>query len=352
METNSIFKSHLSKNLYFVRGMAIVLVVIGHVIGHEKDVGMRQMYDSDIPFLTWLTEFIYTFHMPIFFILSGVSFATFSKKNTSLLSFLRSRFKSLLVPLLCWVPILLLFQSLSKGAHVSFLDLINSVIHPWFIFWFFHALFFASLLSFVFLEQLKSSALYFLVSVTLFILSFYWKEMEIYLYFNIFYAFGVFLASYLPKIHLTLKSLPSIIIFSILSLCAAMMLAINYFLEVDYNLFSKLVNGILGFVLMYTIAYEEDKEDQIKFSLKPLNPLLQSLKASFLYLGKISMTVYLLHIPFGSGTRVFLIKLFGITDPSIHFFLGCAAAILGPVVIYNFLHSRSRIFMYSIGEAK
>jgi fucose 4-O-acetylase-like acetyltransferase len=63
--------------------MAIVLVVIGHVIGHKKDVGMRQMYDSDIPFLTWLTEFIYTFHMPIFFILSGVSFATFSTKNTS-----------------------------------------------------------------------------------------------------------------------------------------------------------------------------------------------------------------------------------------------------------------------------
>jgi peptidoglycan/LPS O-acetylase OafA/YrhL len=64
------------------------------------------------------------------------------------------------------------------------------------------------------------------------------------------------------------------------------------------------------------------------------------------------MTVYLLHIPFGSGTRVFLIKVFKITDPSIHFVLGCAAAILGPVIIYNFLHLKSRIFMYSIGEAK
>jgi len=352
METNSIFKSHLSKNLYFVRGMAIVLVVIGHVIGNEKDAGMRQMYDSDIPFLTWLTEFIYTFHMPIFFIISGLSFATFSTKNTSLLSFLRSRFKRLVVPLLCWAPILLIFQSLSKGAHVSFLDIINSVIQPWFIFWFFHALFFASLLSFVFLEKLKSSGIYFLVSVTLFILSFYFKEMQIYWYFNIFYAFGVFLARYLPKIHFTLKILPSSIIFLILSLCAAMMLATNYSLGVDYNLFSKFVNGIIGFVLMYTIAYEEDKGDKINFFLKHLNSLLQSLKASFLYLGKISMTVYLLHIPFGSGTRVFLIKVFGITDPSIHFVLGCAAAILGPIVIYNFLHSRSRIFMYSIGEAK
>lgn len=352
METNSIFKSHLSKNLYFVRGMAIVLVVIGHVIGNEKDAGMRQMYDSDIPFLTWLAEFIYTFHMPIFFILSGVSFATFSNKNSRYLSFLNSKFKRLVVPLLCWAPILLIFQSLSKGVHFSFLDIINSVIQPWFIFWFFHALFFASVLSFIFLKKIKFPAIYFLASLILFILSFYLKEMEIYWYFNIFYAFGVFLAHYLPKIHFTLKSLPSIIIFLILSLCAAMMLAINYSLGVDYNLFSKFVNGIIGFVLMYTIAYEEDNEEQIKFSLKLLNPLLQSLKASFLYLGKISMTVYLLHIPFGSGTRVFLIKVFGITDPSIHFVLGCAAAILGPVVIYNFLHSRSRIFMYSIGEAK
>ncbi|MBD0389778.1 MAG: acyltransferase family protein, partial [Nostoc sp. C3-bin3] len=105
--------------------MAIVLVVIGHVIGNKRDAGILQMYDSDIPLLAGLTEFIYTFHMPIFFILSGVSFATFSKKNNSLLSFLNSKFKRLLVPLLCWAPILLIFQSLSKGVHVSFLDLIN-----------------------------------------------------------------------------------------------------------------------------------------------------------------------------------------------------------------------------------
>ena len=350
METNSSFKANVSQNLYFIRGIAIVFVVIGHVVGSEN-AGIRQLYDSDLPVLTWLTNFIYTFHMPIFFIISGVSFAIFSNKNTSYLKFLMSKFKRLFVPLLCWAPILLIFQSLSKGVHFSFLDLINSVIHPWFIFWFFHALFFASVLSFVLLKTFKSSTLYLVFSVTLFMLSFYFKGMHIYWYFNIFYALGVFIARYLPKVNFTLKSLPSMIIFLIWSLCAAMMLAINYLLGGNYPLFAKFFNGIIGFVVMYTIAMEA-KEDQIKFSFEPLNSLLQSLKASFLYLGKISMTVYLLHIPFGSGTRVFLIKVVGITDPSIHFVLGCAAAILGPVIIYNFLHSRSRIFMYSIGEAK
>lgn len=348
METNYNFKANLSQNLYFIRGIAIVLVVIGHVIGQDKNVGLRQMYNSDIFFLTWLSEFIYTFHMPIFFILSGLSFGIFSNKNTGYLAFFKSKVKRLFVPLLCWVPILFIFQSLSKGAQFNLINIINSVIHPWFIFWFFHALFFASVFCFVFLKSFNSQLIYFLVSIGLLVLSFYFPKMHIYLYFNIFYAFGLYIGRYLPNSEFKLKKLP--INTTLLMLCfwAAMMLTINYFFGINYNLLTKLVNGIVGFIFLYTVAVN----DEFAVSLKPLKRMLHLVKDNFVYLGKISMTIYLLHIPFGSGTRLLLLKVFETTNVGLHFLMGCMLAILGPVVIYHFLHSRSKIFMYSIGEGK
>ena len=130
MENSSSFKANLSQELYSIRGIAIVLVVIGHVIGHEKNTGIRQMYGSDIVSLTWICEFIYTFHMPIFFIISGVSFAIFSnKKDISYLKFAKSKLLRLVIPLLCWAPITLVFQDLSKGVHFSAVDIMLSLIH-------------------------------------------------------------------------------------------------------------------------------------------------------------------------------------------------------------------------------
>lgn len=55
------FKKYLSHNLYYIRGVAIVLVVVGHVIGDKKTNGMRQMYKSDIFFLTWLSDLFILF---------------------------------------------------------------------------------------------------------------------------------------------------------------------------------------------------------------------------------------------------------------------------------------------------
>ncbi|MDF5730700.1 MAG: acyltransferase family protein [Rhizonema sp. PD38] len=74
------FKQKLSHDLYFVRGFAILWVVVGHVIG-DRSAGIRQLYDQDIPILAWMYTFIYSFHMPIFFIVSGISFAVFSKSK-------------------------------------------------------------------------------------------------------------------------------------------------------------------------------------------------------------------------------------------------------------------------------
>jgi fucose 4-O-acetylase-like acetyltransferase len=350
MRWDITLKTHLSESLYFIRGIAIVLVIIGHVIGDNKNNGMRKMYSSDIFGLSWLADFIYTFHMPVFLMVSGVAFAVFSKKDGSYLEFARSKLNRLIVPLVCWTPPFFIFHSLSQGKHFSLIDVIKAVIFPYSMFWFLHALIFASLFSFCFFKLFRSPLWYFLISICLFTFSLFFKELLISFYFsfNIFYALGVFLAYYLPNAHLILEKLSSKIIFLILFSCSILMLTVKHFMATNHHPLATIINGVLAFVFLYTIL----DAHRIKLSYEPLNKLLQSAKTNILYAGKLSMVLYLFHMYFATLTRIFLVKGFSITEPTLHFILGSLTAFLGPILVYQLLQKRSKVFMYSIGEGK
>ncbi len=350
MRWDITFKTHLSQSLYFIRGIAIFLVVIGHVIGGNKNDGMRKMYSSDIFGLSWLADFIYTFHMPVFLMVSGVAFAVFSKKDGSYLEFARSKLNRLIVPLLCWAPPFLIFHSLSQGKPFSFIDVIKAVIFPYSMFWFLHALIFASIFSFCFFKKFSSPFLYFLISIFLFTFSLVFQELLIsfYFYFNIFYALGVFIAYYLPKAHLILDKSSLRIIFLILFLCVILMLAVKHFMTTNHHPLAPIINGGLAFGFLYTII----DVHRLKFSYEPINKLLHSVKNNILYAGKVSMILYLFHMYFATITRIVLFKGFSITEPSLHFVLGSLTAFLGPILVYKLLQKRSQVFMYSIGEGK
>lgn len=168
MEASSDFKQKLSRDLFFVRGFAILLVVIGHVIG-DRNSGVRQLYNQDIAGLSWSYSFIYTFHLPVFFILSGISFAIFSKTNVTFVEFIQAKSKRLIIPWVCWTPIFCIFRSLSSKENLTLFGLIKYILNADFIFWFFPALLFATLLAFSILKLSNSSFVYYIVSVILLI---------------------------------------------------------------------------------------------------------------------------------------------------------------------------------------
>ena len=344
MKIDINFKAKLSQDLYIIRGIAILLVVMGHVIGQNKGAGIRQLYNSDLFGLTWLVDFIYTFHMAVFFIASGVTFMILSNRNAGYLEFLRSKLKRLFIPLLFWVPPFFVLQSLSKGNSFSFFDVIKAIICPYSIFWFIHALIFATSFAFICFKVFKSKLIYIFLSLILFAISLRFERIII--YDNVFYAFGVFIACYLPKIRVILERLYVNFTFIILFSSFSIML-MTYFIQVNFEeVFVNIINGIIGFFLIYTLAATSKKI----ISFKQLGKLLHSVKANFLYLGKISMVIYVLHIYFVTAIRVFLVQ-FGITQPSLHFVLGCLAATLGPVIVYKILQTRSKVFRYSLGES-
>ncbi len=121
-----------------VRGIAIILVVYGHVIQHTM------VPRGEDFFLNPIFRVIYTFHMPLFVFISGYLIAvSFSRR--SVLEVFKMRCQSLLVPFISWGFLVFMancFLSIVEKKNVAEiihwpLNLIDQLlIHPlvWFLF--------------------------------------------------------------------------------------------------------------------------------------------------------------------------------------------------------------------------
>ena len=81
--------------LDFAKGIAIILVIIGHCV----QFGSGNEYCSNEFYLTnFLFKFIYSFHMPLFMLISGYLFL-YSIKKYSTKEIIKRKLKSLLIQL-------------------------------------------------------------------------------------------------------------------------------------------------------------------------------------------------------------------------------------------------------------
>lgn len=94
-----------------LRGIAIVLVVFGHVI--------QSIYSPDSYDQNWIFKVIYSFHMPLFMFISGY-LAGYKKELT--VNWLLNRAVRLVVPFVVWIPISYLIKGgrTLKGLAVAF----------------------------------------------------------------------------------------------------------------------------------------------------------------------------------------------------------------------------------------
>lgn len=114
-----------------LRGLAIFLVVIGHVIQflycHDND-GYRKCIDWNI---------IYSFHMPLFFMISGYSYDICKDRFT-----IRKRAKQLLVPFAIWALINAIYNNSLYIWRLEYFIISPSNGGLWFL----YALFFISVI--------------------------------------------------------------------------------------------------------------------------------------------------------------------------------------------------------------
>jgi acyltransferase len=172
-------------NVDSVKGLGILLVVLGHT---------KNLPDS----IHWV---IYSFHMPLFFILSGVFF-DFSKFSLSKKAYLSRKFRNLIVPawvlgLICSLPFVLLLIFDKISIHDFFLRFLGTFSGSTFAdenffstpVWFLFALFFVEFFAAIFVGRFFYLFSFFCIVIGL-IVSFYYSDL--YVPFNVHIALTSF----------------------------------------------------------------------------------------------------------------------------------------------------------------
>lgn len=122
----------------FIKGIAISLVILGHCIQY----GSGQEYlQGGLFFQNVLFRFIYSFHMPLFMIVSGYFFGVSLKKYT-LKEIIAKKVRQLLIPVIIWSIISYLCRPFTEGIYYfNVLDFIKYMAYQ---LWFLWAVFYCS----------------------------------------------------------------------------------------------------------------------------------------------------------------------------------------------------------------
>lgn len=135
-------KATRNKYIDILKGIAITAVVLGHSIQYGSGglyLAQRQFFDNN------LFKFIYSFHMPLFMLISGYLFY-YSTNAHSFFDNLKSRFSTLLLPIIMW-SFLPIFFNLITLQNLSFLAILKSVVSSVISnLWFLWAIFFCSII--------------------------------------------------------------------------------------------------------------------------------------------------------------------------------------------------------------
>lgn len=127
-----------------VKGVAIILVIIGHNIQFGSG---TEYYTNESYFFNPVFRFIYSFHMPLFMLVSGYFFYYSTIKYSFKVNVVH-KLKAILVPIIVWsfIPIsVLILKSHSIDLSV-FTQIISTVVHN---LWFLWAILFSSFVTLI-----------------------------------------------------------------------------------------------------------------------------------------------------------------------------------------------------------
>lgn len=270
--------------LDILKGIAIILVVVGHCIqyGSGHNYMTNSLYFSDFVF-----KLIYSFHMPLFMLISGYLFYYSVKKNSFKYNLI-NRLKTTIVPIFTYT---LICYMLNKSLYFdieSFLS--NMFLNLWYL-W---AIFWCSLIVLL-VEQAKKmkNILYTLIYLIMFFIPNIYN-FHLYCFMYVFFILGFLFNKYNLKEYfkhrLRFASLISIIIFIILF----MFYDINSYIYVSgYNIVKE---G--GFVQIFINIYRSTIGlfgSVFLISTVKIILLKTDLKLKLLsYIGKNSLVIYII----------------------------------------------------------
>lgn len=302
------------------RGIGIVLVVYGHVLRgiHDADIGLNEN------FFFYSDTFVYGFHMPLFFLLSGLFVSSWESKPFAAAA--GKKIHQLLLPYLIWSllqgSVMIVLSGATNSSTLTWSGLpANIGWSPIGQFWFLYALFFMFILYYV-LNKFLPKPVMLLVGLAVFaampLLELNWIVEKFGSHFVYFLA-GACLARYkaiVPRLFKPAALYASSAAFILVN--ALYLWAANRFYDAPGFQYLGLAAAAAGVAFVIALSYR-----------------LQAVKGTtwLKSLGLSSMSIYLVHILAASGTRIVLDKGLHIGDPAAHIVLGTIMGIAVPLVV-------------------
>lgn len=314
----------------YAKGIGIILVVYGHVARGLHGAGLTI---NESTFRT-IDSVIYSFHMPLFFFLSGLFFLR-SLMRLGSWRLIAGKLDTIAYPYIVWSLIqgaIEVLLSRFTNGDVTVNEVVSFLWHPRGQFWFLYALcliFVAATIIYRRLNERWHLALVFAAALA----NIYRDVIPGGIPFNFLYqysayfALGVFAAPFIPRFQSITKflSLGACLVF------AAGQFAFHGFLGLDYATPDRLLAlGLAAISIVAVVAVS-----------------LQMERSGFALLARIgnaSLGIYLLHIIAGSGVRILLHKFLGIDSVAVHLILGTTAGIGLPLLAIRTNGNRAGLF--------
>jgi len=296
----------------YAKAIGIVLVVYGHV---ARGVSVSGIPMDDTIF-NQVDAAIYSFHMPLFFFLSGLFFVdSFEKRGWR--GFALNKLDVIVYPYIVWS----VFQGLIEvglnrwtNNRIDISQVLSLLWVPRAQFWFLYALFYISIFSMASYLFVKNRYLILLLSIVLYFYGLIYPSILPLSYicnFSVYFFIGVFF----PK-----KGFPGNFHAGALAGLGLLLFASTQFvlyaspeLFVDNRLYSLLLALVaIGFVVSSCVWLS-------RWNMKKLA-----------LIGSASMVIYLMHVLIGGGTRILLSSV-GVENVYAHLMLGCLFGLLVPV---------------------
>lgn len=312
----------------YAKGVGILLVVYGHVARGMANAGIT----INETLYRLADSMIYSFHMPLFFFLSGLYFQG-SVQRHGRWPLITEKLRTVLYPYAVWSLLqggIEVMLSRFTTAKTSWADVLALGWQPRAQFWFLYVLFLLfALLTLLYRKNTRWLLLSFSTAAGGWIAQQFLQipfPLDFIASYALYFLAGSLWMQWQQEDRLrNLSALTGIALLS-----GSILLSAVYHVQWGFTFQSRslwllpiALSSIVGICLL------------CRQWAGSVRPILQKTGAVIAWCGRYSMPVYLMHILTGSGVRIVLSKLLHIEDPAIHLFAGCLAGVLIPVLIYR-----------------
>ncbi len=316
-------KKQKDQSIETLRGIAIILMVAGHVIGHNSSTGMKVDNDSIYRYFYYSFQYL---RMPLFTVISGYVYSLRPAQKGKLLSFYKGKANRIIVPMITVGIVQYLFRVYMPGINktMELKDIWRILFFSFDQFWFLQSIFLVFIVAAIIdsnnlMHNLKNWLIICLLAFAFYISlpTFNTTFFSINGFFRLlpFFILGCGIKRFENQIYT--KWIITVFLVILITTIAMQQFIWFFNLEMD-SVVTKILSSLIavtGISLLFRIRGE------IKFLAR---------------LGYYAFGIYLLHVFGSAGSRWVLMKLGHVPD-GITFIIGLIAGLGVPVIIEIFI---------------